>query len=114
MASTDMQEFRAEILKKQQDLQQRLDKLEADLSSARSADFAEQVTERENDDVVRELARETRDEIRQINKTIICIDDDEYGYCETCGVEIPEDRLNILPYSSQCVGCAEKAEQHQH
>lgn len=35
------------------------------------------------------------------------IRDDEYGYCENCGDEIPDGRLEIDPMAELCVGCAQ-------
>jgi len=32
--------------------------------------------------------------------------DDEYGYCEDCGEEIPDGRLAIDPMAELCVNCA--------
>ena len=32
--------------------------------------------------------------------------DDEYGYCDDCGEEIPDGRLAIDPMAERCVGCA--------
>ncbi len=32
--------------------------------------------------------------------------DEEYGYCEECGEEIPEGRLAIDPMAEHCVNCA--------
>ncbi|MEP1209174.1 MAG: TraR/DksA C4-type zinc finger protein [Rhizobiaceae bacterium] len=32
--------------------------------------------------------------------------DDEYGYCEECGEEIPDGRLAIDPMAELCVSCA--------
>ena len=32
--------------------------------------------------------------------------DEEYGYCENCGEEIPDRRLEIDPMAELCVGCA--------
>ena len=32
--------------------------------------------------------------------------DDEYGYCEECGEEIPDGRLAIDPMAEFCVNCA--------
>ncbi len=34
------------------------------------------------------------------------IRDDEYGYCDGCGEEIPDKRLEIDPAAMRCVGCA--------
>ena len=34
------------------------------------------------------------------------IRDEEYGYCEECGEEIPDGRLAIDPMAELCVSCA--------
>lgn len=112
MAKVDLKELRAQLVETQNQLKIRVEKLEKDLSSAKSADFAEQVTERENDDVLREIAREAKEEIIKITHTLIRIDEDTYGFCETCGSEISAERLNALPHADYCIGCAQKAEQH--
>ena len=38
------------------------------------------------------------------------LDDGEYGYCLSCGEQIPEPRLTIDPAAIQCVECATKSE----
>ena len=43
--------------------------------------------------------------IRKIDKTLELIDQDEYGYCESCGVEIGLKRLEARPTATQCVDC---------
>ena len=34
------------------------------------------------------------------------LEDDTYGTCDRCGNAIPPERLEILPWSVLCVGCA--------
>lgn len=45
--------------------------------------------------------------ILKINETLERIDqaDSDYGYCETCGVEIGLRRLEARPTATQCVDC---------
>ena len=71
------------------------------------SDFAEQATERENDDVLEEIARETRYSIDQIKAALRRLDDDSYGICASCGEEIAEGRLDAIPETTLCVNCAE-------
>ncbi len=110
MANTELLALRQALLEKQRELQHRVESLEKDLSQARSPDFAEQVTERENDDVLRAIAREAREEIHKITHTIVRIDDDEYGICERCGEGISEQRLKAIPYADFCIKCAQQLE----
>ena len=55
------------------------------------------------------LALRTRDRerklIRKIDKSISEIDGDDYGFCETCGVEIGLRRLEARPTATQCIDC---------
>ncbi|MCY4058315.1 MAG: RNA polymerase-binding protein DksA [Gammaproteobacteria bacterium] len=43
--------------------------------------------------------------IRKINETLDRIDRNDYGYCDTCGVEIGLRRLEARPTATQCVDC---------
>ena len=44
--------------------------------------------------------------LRLITAALARIDEEEYGYCMTCGADIPEKRLTVDPAASQCVDCA--------
>lgn len=48
--------------------------------------------------------------IKKIDKTIELIEQDDYGYCETCGVEIGIRRLEARPTATLCVDCKTLAE----
>jgi len=43
--------------------------------------------------------------IKKINEAQKRIDDLEYGYCETCGVEIGVGRLEARPTAELCIDC---------
>ena len=55
------------------------------------------------------LELKTRDRerrlIRKIDKTIDLVDQDDYGYCESCGIEIGIRRLEARPTATQCIDC---------
>ncbi|MEW5250153.1 RNA polymerase-binding protein DksA [Microbulbifer sp. 2201CG32-9] len=48
--------------------------------------------------------------IKKIDATIELIDQDDYGYCEACGVEIGIRRLEARPTATLCVDCKTLAE----
>lgn len=60
------------------------------------------------------LALRTRDRerklIRKIDKSLAEIDNGDYGFCETCGVEIGLRRLEARPTATQCIDCKTLAE----
>ena len=43
--------------------------------------------------------------IKKIDDSLSNIKKEEYGYCETCGVEIGIRRLEARPTASQCIDC---------
>lgn len=48
--------------------------------------------------------------IKKIEKTLRKLDDDEFGYCEQCGIEIGIKRLEARPTADLCVDCKSLAE----
>jgi len=48
--------------------------------------------------------------IKKIDKTLQLIQDKEYGWCESCGVEIGIKRLEARPTADMCVDCKSLAE----
>ncbi len=48
--------------------------------------------------------------LEEIDEAIGRIESGEYGICETCGVEIPDARLEVLPYARNCIKCQEDLE----
>ena len=46
-----------------------------------------------------------------IEEALVRIKDGTYGICETCGKPIPKVRLNVLPYTTDCVHCVELSHQ---
>ncbi|MDH5425417.1 MAG: RNA polymerase-binding protein DksA [Gammaproteobacteria bacterium] len=43
--------------------------------------------------------------IKKIDKTLEEISSGDYGYCETCGIEIGIRRLEARPTATQCIDC---------
>ncbi len=43
--------------------------------------------------------------IKKIDSTMELIENDDYGYCDACGVEIGIRRLEARPTATQCVDC---------
>ncbi|HLT14262.1 MAG TPA: TraR/DksA family transcriptional regulator [Marinobacter sp.] len=71
-------------------------------------DFEEQANQTQNDEVVDSLEVETRSELVQIAHALERLDEGLGDECEGCGDEIDPRRLQVLPYTTLCVDCAEK------
>ncbi|GHG00148.1 TraR/DksA family transcriptional regulator [Thalassotalea marina] len=91
---------------KQTELSQRITAIEADFKKGRSADFSEQTTECENDEVLDGIHHEAKRELSLVTQAIKRIEDGNYGICQQCDEQINPDRLEALPYTTTCIDCA--------
>ena len=48
--------------------------------------------------------------IKKIESTLELIENDDYGYCDSCGVEIGVKRLEARPTATLCIDCKTLAE----
>ena len=87
-------------------LDARLRELDAELDSHQSKDWEELATEREGDETLERLGQAGEAEIAQIRAALGRMDAGEYGVCVTCGDEISEERLDLLPFTPFCRRCA--------
>jgi len=101
------------LLARREELTTRLEQITSDVRHEEeplSADFAEQATERENEEVMDALGAQARNELGMISDALRRIEADEFGECLECGELINEQRLEALPFAKTCIGCAEVAE----
>ena len=111
----DWSEIKEILLNRRDELEKRLDKLDADIKHKQgplSQDFAEQVVEQENADVLHTLNAETRSEFNQVISALGRIEAGTYGQCIECGEVIPIARLKIVPFTQHCLNC--KAAESEH
>ena len=43
--------------------------------------------------------------IKKIDKTLVRVEEDDYGFCDQCGVEVGIRRLEARPTADLCVDC---------
>jgi RNA polymerase-binding protein DksA len=86
----------------------KIGELKEDLRSVHSADWEEQATEAEGDEVLEALENTALSEVAAIQAALDRIDDGTYGECASCGENINRKRLDALPYATLCISCAEK------
>jgi len=100
---------KARLTAKRAELEERVARLARDQRHADEPvekDFEEQASQRENDDVVTELLRESRSELQQITLALARMEGGNYGTCKNCGADIGDARLNAIPEATLCIKCA--------
>lgn len=104
------------LLQRRAQLRARMQRIRADQrreAEPLSADFAEQATQREDDEVLDRVGRSAQEEVQQIDAALLRLRAGHYGICERCGQPIEPHRLRIVPYAVRCSGCsAEESPTH--
>ncbi len=108
----DINAVRDRLLKRRDELRQRASEASADLrheTDPLSADFAEQVTQREHDDVLGAISSSAQAELLQVEAALRRLASGRYTTCAVCGEDIEPERLAAVPYTDRCRTCAEGA-----
>ena len=118
LAQSTLDKFRAVLEEEQARLRAFLEEHELEREQARLAETAAErspdPTSAEGGSMVFEYEKElsvdanTEDLLRKAGYALERLDKGEYGICESCGVAIPIARLEVLPYTTLCVECAQR------
>lgn len=73
--------------------------------AANFPDPADRATQEEEFSLELRARDRERKLIKKINESLNAINSGDYGYCETCGVEIGLKRLEARPTATQCIDC---------
>ena len=118
-AAIDTEHFRKRLLDERERVQEALDFLHEEnpgsmedetqeiQSDNHPGDVATITLDREIDYSLEENAERL---LKAIDGALERIDEGTYGTCQTCGQEIGAERLDALPYTTQCIDCKRKEE----
>jgi len=73
--------------------------------AANFPDPADRATQEEEFSLELRTRDRERKLIKKIDDTLALMSSGEYGYCETCGVEIGLRRMEARPTATQCIDC---------
>lgn len=107
--------FRKLLLEWEQQLLEEAEKT-VNIMTEEKAIFADP-TDRASLETDRNFELRTRDRerklISKIKRTIEALEENEYGFCEECGVEIGLRRLEARPVTDLCISCKTTAERQE-
>jgi DnaK suppressor protein len=72
-----------------------------------AADMAADIYERGK---IISLINNLETKLHSLDRAMNMAEQGTYGICEKCGVQIPEERLKIMPETTHCVRCASEME----
>lgn len=53
-----------------------------------------------------DAAKKLDAKLHDVERALEKLGDGSYGTCDACGVEIPTERIEAIPWAVRCVGCA--------
>ncbi|MCZ6889366.1 MAG: RNA polymerase-binding protein DksA [Gammaproteobacteria bacterium] len=107
MGARQLDHFRDILLKWRLELMEEVDRtvIHMQEEAANFPDPADRATQEEEFSIELRTRDRERQLIKKIDQTVERIDQEDYGYCDTCGVEVGLRRLEARPTATQCVDC---------
>lgn len=107
MSDGQLAHFREILTKWRLELMEEVDRTVGHMrdEAANFPDPADRATQEEEFSIELRTRDRERKLIKKIDQTIDRLDQGDFGYCDTCGVEIGLRRLEARPTATQCVDC---------
>src|SRR5271154_2747254 len=116
-AATNRKKFLSKVRENLEDMKAKLSaEIDSELKAEREAnkdegmdtyDLASEERDREINFI---LAAREQVKIKQIDDVLERMDEGSYGECESCGMEIAEERLEAMPFTRLCRDCQQAQE----
>ncbi len=112
MSDAQKKHFKSLLLAWKRELMEEVDRTVSHMKdeAANFPDPADRASQEEEFSLELRTRDRERKLIKKIDKTLEVLESDDYGYCDTCGVEIGIRRLEARPTATQCVDCKTLAE----
>ena len=107
MNAKQLEHFRTMLTDWRQELMEEVDRTVHHMQdeAANFPDPADRATQEEEFSIELRTRDRERKLIKKIDQTIERVDQEDYGYCDSCGIEIGLRRLEARPTATQCVDC---------
>ena len=107
MGEPQMEHFRLLLKAWRNQLREEVDRTVTHMKdeAANFPDPADRATQEEEFSLELRTRDRERKLIKKIDKTLIRVEDDDYGFCDQCGIDIGIRRLEARPTADLCVDC---------
>ena len=107
MNENQKEHFRGILKNRRSELMEEVDRTVTHMKdeAANFPDPADRATQEEEFSLELRTRDRERKLIKKIESTLELIDQDEYGFCDACGIEIGIKRLEARPTATLCIDC---------
>ena len=112
MSDAQLDHFKNILLKWKGELMQEVDRTVTHMKdeAANFPDPADRATQEEEFSLELRTRDRERKLIKKIDSTIERLEQEDYGFCDACGIEIGIKRLEARPTATLCIDCKTLAE----
>lgn len=114
MNSKDRERYRKTLLKKKEEIINKLSEVYSESKEVESG-IAQDVVDRAESSYTKEfllsLSDAEREQLVLIDEALKRIDKGDYGICQMCQKKIGMKRLQAVPWTAHCIDCQEKEEE---
>jgi len=112
MNEQQLEHFKSILLNWKQNLMEEVDRTVSHLKeeAVNYADPNDRASQEEEFSLELRTRDRERKLVKKINQTVELIDEDDYGFCNHCGIEIGIRRLEARPTATLCIDCKTLAE----
>lgn len=114
--TNDENVFKEKLLKRRDEIfgtRERLDEAWKTLQQREVVEMEETAQREHISQPIERLSEQEVGELEAIDDALGRIDAGTYGICLSCGEQISRERLDVLPWTTCCVDCAEEAERQE-
>lgn len=109
-----LKRLRAELERHRAHLREEIEQQGADpdtdeLTFADERGFSDRSHDTEERSQLISLVETLRSNLLEVDRALVEITAGTYGVCERCGIAIPTERLEAIPWASLCIDCKRKA-----
>jgi DnaK suppressor protein len=107
MSAKQLEHFKKMLTQLRQELSQDIDRTVHTMQDEATIFADPNDRASQESDIALELRNRDRERklIKKIDETIAKIESGEYGYCDSCGIEIGLKRLEARPTATLCIDC---------
>lgn len=118
MNDAQKEHFRKILLRWRQELMSEVERTVTHMKddSSNHPDPTDRATQEEEFAIELRTRDRERKLLKKIDDTLALLDTDDYGYCESCGIEIGLRRLEARPTATLCIECKtlQEMQEKQH
>jgi len=110
----EKEKYKIKLLKKKEEIVEKLSEAyteSKEVETGIAQDLVDKAESSYTKEFILSLSNAEREQLFLIDEALKRIEKCEYGVCQMCGHKISKKRLDVVPWTSYCINCQEKAEE---